>query len=94
MGDKSVAHPTDRRHSCRRWWHGKLFLPFGAKTCFGGEAARKLDLRGGGGVCFRAVSTSAQNTRIRSQNDTADFCTDRLRGWNVGSARFLLSAQN
>ena len=19
-GDKSVAHPTDRRHSCRRWW--------------------------------------------------------------------------
>jgi len=25
---------------------------------------------------------------------TADFCTDRLRGWNVGTARFLLSAQN
>ena len=24
----------------------------------------------------------------------ADFCTDRLRGWNVRSARFLLSAQN
>ena len=79
-GDKSVAHPTDRRHSCRRWWAwkavssrrgqnlfwwggshvagaarvspirrtgdtpvadgglGKVFLPVGAKTCFGGEA--------------------------------------------------------
>ena len=22
-GDKSVAHPTDRRHSCRRWWAWK-----------------------------------------------------------------------
>ena len=79
-GDKSVAHPADRRHSCRRWWvlksvssspgqnlfwwggshaagatrvspirrtgdtpvadggPGNLFLPVGAKTCFGGEA--------------------------------------------------------
>ncbi|MEN9632515.1 MAG: hypothetical protein RL077_919, partial [Verrucomicrobiota bacterium] len=65
-GDKSVAHPTDRRHSCRRWWprrraslphhppsrapmkqllqvvggKRKLFLPVGAKTCFGGWAPR------------------------------------------------------
>ncbi|MEN9634897.1 MAG: hypothetical protein RL077_3301, partial [Verrucomicrobiota bacterium] len=63
-GDTPVAHPTDRRHSCRRWWprrraslphhppsrapkkqllqvvsgKRKLFLPVGAKTCFGGEA--------------------------------------------------------
>jgi len=30
----------------------------------------------------------------RAAEATADFCTDRLRGWNVRSARFLLSAQN
>jgi len=68
-GDKSVAHPTDRRHSCRRWWRRrraslphhppsrapmkqlrqvvggkrKLFLPVGAKTCFGGEAFKRPD---------------------------------------------------
>ena len=59
-GDKSVAHPTDRRHSCRRWWpRRRASLPHHPPSrapmkqllqIVGGP--RKLFLRAAAKTCF------------------------------------------
>ena len=51
-GDKSVAHPTDRRHSCRRWWAWKSVSSRRGQNLFwwGGssEPVKKTELHGKG----------------------------------------------
>ena len=104
-GDKSVAHPTDRRHSCRRWWPRrraslphhppsrapmkqlmqvvggpeKLFLPVGAKTCFGGWALQKKP--------WEIIGSCARRGRFSTSAVTQTLATTPSRSCSFKPAR-------